>query len=500
MATIIAGIGQQKHFKRVIEIGEDEMMKTEGSPRRIQGRSDIVKFTAERQEYTGPFDTYKIQIELPKKKLEAIHAVADAAPEGVVEYIYDAEEGHTSLTLPVAGREGVDGELIRSTVEKVFATFQIPEVWRFDGSLYNNEPVSIELLFRALIQYKASDIHLSPGEKPIFRIDNNMIVSDLMGPLSGPQIYNLIKQLSPVEDWKNFERDKQNSFSFHQKGIGYARASSFLKAGQPHLTFRYHPENIPSFDDLNMPSEIMGQLAKLHNGLICIVGMTGSGKSSTCAALVDWINRNRKLHILTLEDPVEYHHHSKKSIVSQRNLGTDIPAFDLGVEGALRHDPDVILVGEMRDANTIRAAISAAATGHLVLTTLHANDAATVVDRICSFFDPIERELVRNQLRDCIECIICQKLVQRKGGGRVPTLELLFNDVKQIADSITRGNTNGIRLGMQQSLSKSKLFEFYLYEQWKAGIITLETAQDYAPEISMFEQIRMGTYTVPKLA
>ena len=499
MATIIAGIGRQNSFERVLDIALDELGKTEGSPRRIRAESDMVKFTAERSDYNGKFEHFTIQVEAYGDALTTIHDIVDAAPEGICEYVDDLEEGHTTLTLPVTGHNGVDYDLVRETLEGLFSQTHIPEVWRFNGDRYNSEPVSIELLFRALIQYKASDIHLSAGEKPIFRIDNKMIESDLIPPLSGPQIYNLVKQLSPDDDWRRFEEQKQNSFSFHQKGIGYARASAFLKAGQPHLTFRYHPEEIPSFDMLNMPVDIMERLSKLHGGLICIVGVTGSGKSSTCAALIDWINRNRKLHILTLEDPVEYHHYSKKATISQRNMGTDFPNFENGVEGALRHDPDVILVGEMRDAGTIRAAIAASATGHLVLTTLHANDAATVVDRICSFFDPVERELIRSQLRDCIQTIICQKLVTKKGGGRVPALDVLFNDVKQIADGITAGNTNAIRLGMQQNLSKSKLFEFYLYEQWKNDVITLETAQEYAPELSMFEQIRMGTYSVPKM-
>jgi len=499
MATIIAGIGQQNSFKKVLEIALDELGKTEGSPRRIKAVSDMVSFTAERQDYESEFERFSIQIEAFGEILDKIHEIVDGAEEGLCEYIDDIKEGHTTLTLPIPGVENPDYDGVRSLLENLFSQNHIPEVWRFNGERYNNEPVSIELLFRALIQYKASDIHLSAGERPIFRIDNKMLESDLLPPLSGPQIYNLVKQLSPVDDWKLFEEKHQNSFSFHQKGIGYARASAFLKAGQPHLTFRYHPEDIPSFEMLNMPVNIMEKLSKLHSGLICIVGVTGSGKSSTCAALIDWINRNRKLHILTLEDPVEFHHYSKKSTISQRNMGTDFPNFENGVEGALRHDPDVMLVGEMRDAGTIRAAIAASATGHLVLTTLHANDAGTVVDRICSFFDPVERELIRSQLRDCLQTVICQKLVPKKGGGRVPALDVLFNDVKQIADGITAGNTNAIRLGMQQNLSESKLFEFYLYDQWKDDIIDLETAQEYAPELSMFEQIRMGTYTVPKL-
>jgi len=500
MATIITGLGQQNSFQSVIKSAEEEMLKTEGAPRRIQGRSELVEFTAERDGFDGPYDRYVIKFIMQQPTLKKIYAVADAAPEGVCEYIRNEEDESATFTFPAKGNDNPDHDLVRAEIEQIFKLFRIPEVWRLDGSLYNSELVSIELLFRALIQYKASDIHLSPGQKPIFRIDNDMLVSDLMDPLSGPQIYNLIKQLSPDNDWEGFLKNQQNSFGFHQKGIGFARASAFMKSGQPHLTFRYHPEEIPSFEDLNMPEDMMLDLARLKDGLVLFVGVTGCGKSTSCAALLDWVNRNRKLHILTLEDPIEFHHSSKRATISQRNLGTDVPSFGLGIEGALRQDPDVILVGEMRDAQTIRASISAAATGHLVLSSLHANDAASVINRICSFFEPVERELVRNQLQECVKCIICQKLVQRKGGGRVPTLEVLFNDVKQIADGIISGNTNAIRLGMQQNLSKSQLFEFYLYDQWKAGTIELETAQDYSPELSMFEQIRMGTYTVPKLA
>ena len=312
MATIIAGIGRQNSFAKVIEIALDELGKTEGDPRRIRAESDGVNFTVERSEYDGEFEQFQIQIEAYGTELRKLHAFLGTTPEGICEYIDDAEEGHTTITLPALGNTDADLDLVRATVEDLFKDTLIPEVWRFNGELYNTEAVSIELLFRALIQYKASDIHLAAGEKPIFRIDNKMLESDIMPPLSGPQIYNLVKQLSPDDDWIRFEEEKQNSFSFHQKGIGFARASAFFKCGQPHLTFRYHPEEIPSFEQLNMPTNIMEKLVKLHSGLICIVGMTGSGKSSTCAALLDWINRNRKLHILTLEDPVEYHHYSKK--------------------------------------------------------------------------------------------------------------------------------------------------------------------------------------------
>src|SRR5690606_23540003 len=202
--------------------------------------------------------------------------------------------------------------------------------------------------------------------------------------------------------------------------------------------------------------------ASMHRGLLLVTGMTGSGKSTTVAALVDWINGHRAAHILTIENPVEYVHTNKKSIISQRGLGVDVATFNLAVTGALRHDPDVVVIGEMRDPDTIRSAINAAATGHLVISTLHANTASEVVNRVVSFFDPVERDLVKLQLRDCLQCVICQRLVPKIGGGRIPALEVLFHDVKAMTDGILQGDTDHIRVGMQQAVSHSFLFEQYL--------------------------------------
>ena len=209
------------------------------------------------------------------------------------------------------------------------------------------------------------------------------------------------------------------AFNFHQVGLGYARVSAFVKSGAPHLTFRFLPERIPSFEDLNIPGPTMVELSKQHHGLVLITGMTGSGKSTTVATMVDWINSNKACHILTIENPVEYVHHNKMAMISQRSTGEDVHTFFEAVTGALRHDPDVIVIGEMRDPDTIRSAINAAATGHLVISTLHANTASEVINRIVSFFDPVERDLVKLQLRDCMKCVICQRLVKKKGGGRI---------------------------------------------------------------------------------
>ncbi len=494
MAEKVMGLGQQKSLRKILESAESEFLKYEGAPRKISGRSGRIAIVAERDELEGEFERFEVRVQADKKMREKL-------TESLAHYNGQIDrseaDGWQVFRMPPQGSQ--DYTASRESVEAVMQIIGLPEVWRFEPDDFATEEVSVELLFRALIQYKASDIHLSPGQKPIFRIDNKARVSDLLGVLSAPQILNLIRDLSPKRDWEEFLEKQQNSFSFHQKGIGFARASAFMRMSAPHMTFRYHSEHIPSFEDINMPPDLMTKLAQLGNGLVLITGMTGSGKTTTCASLLDWINRNTYKHIITLEDPVEYHHKNKKCFVNQRNLGTDFRTFAEGMEGTLRHDPDVILIGELRDADTIRAAIGAASTGHLVLSSLHSNDASGVTNRIVSFFDPVERDLVRQQLTDCLRCVICQKLVVRKGGGRVPALEMLFNDVKPITKAIAAGDTSAIRTGMQQTLSASMLFEVYLYKMFKDGIIEIETAREASQDQGLFDQIHMGTYSVPRM-
>jgi twitching motility protein PilT len=225
--------------------------------------------------------------------------------------------------------------------------------------------------------------------------------------------------------------------------------------------------------------------------------MTGSGKSTTVASLVDWINQNSSLHILCIEQPVEFVHKSKKSVVSQRDVGEDVGTFADAVRGALRHDPDVIVIGEMRDPDTIRSAINAAATGHLVISTLHSGTAYEAVNRIISFFDPVERDLVKLQLRDALKCVICQRLLPKRGGGRQVGLEFLFNDTNMIASAIMRGDSLGLKVGMQQTSSSSFIFEQYLYELCKSEVVSKDVAQTYASEQSVFDQMMLGSYTIP---
>jgi twitching motility protein PilT len=493
MAEFVLGLGNQKSLRGVVSGGEKEIARTQGVPRKVNARAPGVEVAAERPEFSGDFDSYRIRWSGEDAILDQLKAVAETYSDVCTTF----EEGAWHVF--TCERRGAELSRVQEAVDKLSGCLKLPEVWRIEGDRFRIEHISVELLFQAMVQYKASDVHLSPGQPPIFRVDGQTRQSELLGALSAPQLMALIEEIAPERDWKEFEEKKQASFNFHQVGLGYSRVSTFIKAGAPHVTFRFLPENIPSFEDLNVPRQQMEELAHLHHGLVLVTGMTGSGKTTTTAALVDYINSNKAVHILTIENPVEYVHKNKKAVVSQRGLGLDVATFNLAVTGALRHDPDVIVIGEMRDPDTIRSAINAAATGHLVISTLHANTASEVINRVVSFFDPVERDLVKLQLSDCIRCVICQRLVPKIGGGRLPILEFMFNDIKPINDAILEGDTDAIRVGMQQKISHSFLFEEYIHRLYKQGLIDLDNARLFATESSILDQMLMGTYSVPRL-
>lgn len=494
MSEFVLGTGQKQTLRNILRLIEANIVKTEGVPKRVRCWTDKYVVEVKRPELKGDWEHYDIFMPRDAASEDELRELANAYPD---EVDLQDQEYDWHLVCPPEGREF--SPRVLEAINKLSIIVSFPEVWRAEGHDFRLEPINIEMLFHAMVQYKASDVHLTAGLNPVFRIDNDTRYSEIMTPLSSVQILDLIRRVAPLGFWEEFENYKQTSFSYHQAGVGYARVSAFIKHGTPHCTFRYLPEKIPSFEELNVPPDQMESIAQTPRGLIIVSGMTGSGKTTTMAALVDWINTHKSVHILTIENPVEFVHVNKKSIISQRSIGSDIGSFGEAVTGALRHDPDVILIGEMRDPDTIRAAINAAATGHLVISTLHSNTSYEVINRIVSFFDPIERDLVRLQLRDCLKGVICQRLVPKIGGGRVPALEFLFNDIKPIGDAILKGDTDLIRVGMQQTVGHSMLFETYLYKAYKNNILDLENARATCTDVSIFDQMRMGTYAVPRL-
>ncbi len=493
MNEIVLGLGHQASLWTVVQLADQQLRTIHGSPKKMVVRAGSLTVEAHRPEYEGVFDSFLFRVDgLDDPELSALKKTASAThpPCEII-------ENGSAIEVRFSGNDAGHLENVHNICDQLSTAFVLPEVWRVHGEEYRTKPISQEILFRALTRFKASDIHLYPGAPPVFRIDGKLRHSDNFDPLSSDQIFEAVKEMASSKHFDEFLLEKQCSFIYHQVGLGYARVSAFMKAGTPHCTMRFLPEKIPSFEELMIPRESMQKLGKLHFGLILVTGMTGSGKSTTVASLVDWINQNSSVHILCIEQPVEFVHKSKKSIVSQRDVGEDVGTFATAVRGALRHDPDVIVIGEMRDADTIRSAINAAATGHLVISTLHSGTTYETVNRIVSFFDPIERDLVKLQLRDALKCVICQRLLPKRGGGRQVGLEFLFNDTNMIANAILHGDSLGLKIGMQQTASSSFIFEQYLYDLCKADVINKETAQTFATEQSILDQMLLGSYSIP---
>jgi twitching motility protein PilT len=494
MKEVVLGVGHQASLWSIVQIADEQLRSIHGSPKKMIIRSHHLTVEAMRPNFEGEFNAFTIRVnELngPAQRSQ-FHQIASTVPAAA-----DVVDLEKSIEIRLAKKDSGKEVDVHASCDAFSGAMQLPEVWRVRGEEYRSKPISQELLFKALVKFKASDIHLFPGSPPVFRVDGILRKVDKFETLSSEQIFELIKEMAPEKHTQEFLEHQQCSFIYHQVGLGYARVSAFIKAGTPHCTMRFLPETIPSFEELCIPRPAMERLANLHFGLVLVTGMTGSGKSTTVAALVDWINQHKSLHILSIEQPVEFVHRGKKSIISQRDVGEDVSTFAEAVHSALRHDPDVVVIGEMRDRDTIRSAINAAATGHLVISTLHSGTSYETVNRIVSFFDPVERELVKLQLRDALKCVICQRLMPKRGGGRQVALEFLFNDTNIISNAVLAGNSMALKVGMQQTSSASFIFEKYLYDLCKQEIISAEVAHEFATEPSILDQMTLGSYAIP---
>ncbi len=282
-------------------------------------------------------------------------------------------------------------------------------------------------LLRASTQYKASDIHLRSGERPCFRIQGNLkpLKSSI---LSSEDIENICKVMIDKEDVRNrLSEINELDGSYSIESVCRVRFNLVRYQGNVALILRIISNIIPTFEELRLP-KVMEKIAQRQRGLILVTGATGSGKSSTLASIVDYINDNKRLHIITLEDPVEFVHSQKKSRITQREIGNDTESYQDALRHALRQDPDIILIGEMRDAETMSIALKAAETGHLVLSTVHTTDVLSTIGRLVSMFPAIEQENVRKRLAINLYAIISQRLLPSKKCGRIPAVEILITN------------------------------------------------------------------------
>jgi twitching motility protein PilT len=293
--------------------------------------------------------------------------------------------------------------------------------------------VDITKLLRTLTEEGGSDLHLKVGSAPIVRVDGELRHLDLPR-LTHQETSAIAQAILPADRRSRLEERKEVDFALSVAGLGRFRVNAFYQRGSVSMVFRRVRVGSQSFEELGLPPVIRG-LADLPRGLVLVTGPTGSGKTTTLAAMVDYINATRPLHILTIEEPIEVLHLDRLATVNQREIGLDTESYSSAMRVAVRQDPDVILIGEMRDTDTVAAAIAAGETGHLVLSTLHTNDAVETVNRIVDFFPPYQQHQVRVSLASVLQGIICQRLLTRVTGGRVPAVEVLVNNGR-IADRI----------------------------------------------------------------
>ncbi|GAB4319487.1 MAG: type IV pilus twitching motility protein PilT [Candidatus Zixiibacteriota bacterium] len=320
--------------------------------------------------------------------------------------------------------------------------------------------VTLRELLELMHERGASDLHLTVGSPPQLRIDGRLQRTD-MEPLSPDQTKKLAYSVMNEKQRKKFEEVWELDLSFGIENLSRFRCNVFVQRGNVAVAIRQIPYKISSFEELGIP-KVVAELANLPRGLVLVTGPTGSGKSTTLAALIDKVNRERYSHIITVEDPIEYLHRHESSIVNQREVYTDTPSFSSALKYALREDPDVVLIGEMRDLETVEAALNISETGHLAFATLHTNSAAESINRIIDVFPVNQQEQVRVTLSFVLQAVVSQQLIPKIGGGRVPAIEVLIctpairavirdDKIHQIYSLIQAGQKFGMRT-MNQSL------------------------------------------------
>lgn len=338
--------------------------------------------------------------------------------------------------------------------------------------------MNLDELLRKASEADASDIHLKIGNFPYLRVNGSLLPLVQFPRITGEDMHEIAESMMTGAQKQKFKERAELDLAYSAAGLGRFRVNIFQERGVMRMVLRVIPVVIRSIEELHLPP-IVRQLCEERRGLVIVTGATGSGKSTTLAAILDRINSTRADHIITIEDPIEFYHEDKKGFVSQREVGADTPDFESALRSALRQDPNVILVGEMRDLETMRTAITAAETGHMVFSTLHTLDAQETVQRIIAVFPPPDQKQIRLQLASTLKGVISQRLVMRADGkGRVPAVEVLVA-TEFIRDCITNPDkTRLIREILASGTSQygMQTFDQSLYDLYSHGLVTMEEA------------------------
>jgi twitching motility protein PilT len=351
--------------------------------------------------------------------------------------------------------------------------------------------VDVTELLSFAVHHGASDLHLSSGEPPMLRV-NGDIKRIEHAALSADEIHNMAFDVMNDGQRKVFQEKHDIDFSFELGEIARFRVNVFLTRRGEAAVFRVIPSKIVTLDELSMPP-VLKEICKRERGFVLCTGPTGSGKSTTLAAMVDYINEREEVSIITIEDPIEFVHHSKRALVNQREVGIHTQSFANALRGALREDPDVILVGEMRDLETIALALTAAETGQLVFATLHTSSAPKTVDRVIDAFPSEQQNQVRTQLSESLQAVITQSLCKRKGGGRIAACEILMG-VPAAKNLIREAKIHQLPSVMQTGQKQGmQTLDMALQDLLARGLITREEAQAKSPNPQLFGAAAVGT-------
>lgn len=355
----------------------------------------------------------------------------------------------------------------------------------------NNQDLRIEILLEEVIRKRASDLHLQVSLPPMLRIDGSLSPIPGYDNLSEESIEQLIFAILDDDQKQILLKDKEFDFSFAFGDLGRFRVNAFHERGNLAAALRLIPNEIKTVAELGMPQVVTG-FANYPRGLVLVTGPTGSGKSTTLAALIDQINTEKAHHIITIEDPIEFTHKSKKSVIVQREVHYDTYSFSAALRSSLRQDPDVVLIGEMRDLETISAAITIAETGHLVFATLHTNSAAQSIDRMVDVFPPHQQPQIRAQLANILMAICSQRLVPAIGGGRIVAAEVLVA-TPAVRNIIREGKSHQLDAVIQTGADQGmQSMDKTLSGLVQAGTVTYDEARNFAVDLGEFERMIRG--------
>jgi twitching motility protein PilT len=360
------------------------------------------------------------------------------------------------------------------------------------------QPFSIDTLLERVAAEDASDLHITAGSPPVLRMRGRLSLIDGFEPFAPEATRDLLYRILSTEQQKRLEIDRQLDFSYSVPGIARFRVNVYYQRDSLAAAFRLVPRMIKSAEELGLPS-VLRELAMEPRGLVLVTGPTGSGKSTTLATMIDHVNSTRALHIVTIEDPIEFLHEHKESVINQREIGADAKGFAEALRGALRQDPDVILVGEMRDLETISTALTAAETGHLVLATLHTQSAPSTIDRIIDVFPSAQQGQVRMQVAASLQGVVTQTLLPTADGrARVPALEILLPD-DAVRNLIRQGKTEQIYSIMQTNTTRGmQTMEQSLADLTIRRVITRDTAYNLTSRREEFEAILTRSGFAPR--